>query len=391
MPLYLFDQWRRNSPFYNDSHDEWALTVRRFVEKEVTPCVEQWETAGEVPRELSEKAAQVGIIQLGFPEEYGGITEGVDAFHGVVAAAELAYPGASGLLSALMMHGVALVPIMQFGSEALKRRIAPEVLAGRKLMAIGLTEPSGGSDLAAVRTRAVRKGDRWILNGSKTFISSGMRADYYTVVARTGGEGADGLSFFLVEKGMPGFTQTKLEKMGWHMSDTATLHFDDVELPGEYLLGPENKGFMMAVSNLNNERAGLASGCCSFARAAIEEAHDWASIRQTFGKPLIKNQVIRHKFSEMMMRIQASQAFADQMTWALMNKQVDHANMALCKVQATRMLEYVARESAQILGGASYIRGCKIERIYRDVRAHAIGGGSEEVMLDFAARHMGFA
>lgn len=391
MPLHLFDHWRRNSPYYNDSHEEWAQAVRRFVDKEVTPFIEQWESAGEVPRELSVKAAEVGILQLGFPEAYGGISEGVDLFHGVVQAAELAYPGASGLLPALMMHSVALVPVLQFGSEELKRRVATEVLAGHKLMAICLTEPSGGSDLAAVKTRAVRKGERWVLNGSKTFISSGMRADYYTVVARTGGEGADGLSFFLVEKGMPGFTQTRLEKMGWLMSDTATLHFEDVELPAEYLLGPEGKGFMMAASNLNNERAGLASGCCAFARAAVEEAYDWAAMRQTFGKPLIKNQAIRHKFAEMMMRIQASQAFADQMTWSLMQKKVDHAAMALCKVQATRMLEYVARECAQILGGASFIRGCKIERIYRDMRAHAIGGGSEEVMLDFAARHMGFA
>ncbi|HVN43111.1 MAG TPA: acyl-CoA dehydrogenase family protein [Steroidobacteraceae bacterium] len=390
MPLYLFDQWRRQSPYYNDTHEALAQTVRRFVEREVTPNIERWEQAGEVPRDLSAKAAEIGILQLGFPEEYGGHSEGVDLFHAVVAASELAYPGASGLLPALMMHGVALVPVLKFGSEAIKRQIAPEVLAGRKLMAICLTEPSGGSDLAAIKTRARRRGDRWVLNGSKTFISSGMRADWYTVVARTGEGGAEGLSIFLVEKGMPGFTQTRLEKMGWHMSDTATLHFEDVELPGEYLLGPEGKGFMLAVQNLNNERAGLAAGCCAFARAAIEEAHDWATQRETFGRPLIKNQVIRHKFAEMMMRVQGCQAFADQMTWSLMNQKVDHANLALCKVQATRMLEYVARECAQIMGGASFVRGCKVERIYRDVRAHAIGGGSEEVMLEFAARHMGF-
>lgn len=386
----MFDDWRRNSPYYNDSHEEWAHTVRRWVEKEVTPNIEAWETAGEVPRELSRKAADVGIIRLGFPEEYGGISEGVDLFHGVVQAAELAYPGASGLLSALMMHGVALVPVLQFGSEELKRRVAVPVLNGEKLMAICLTEPSGGSDLAAVKTRAVKRGDRWILNGSKTFISSGMRADYYTVVARTGTEGNEGLSMFLVEKGMPGFTQTKLDKMGWHMSDTATLYFEDVELPEEYLLGPEGKGFAAAVQNLNGERAGLAAGCCAFARAAIEEAYDWATIRETFGKPLIKNQVIRHKFANMMVQVNASQAFSDQMTWSLINRRADPANLALCKVQATRMLEFVARECAQIMGGAGYIRGCKVERIYRDVRPHAVGGGSEEIMLEFAARHMGF-
>jgi acyl-CoA dehydrogenase len=217
-----------------------------------------------------------------------------------------------------------------------------------------------------------------------------MRADYYTIVARTGGPGADGLSLFLVEKGMPGFTQTKLKKMGWHCSDTATLYFDDVELPAENLLGPENRGFLATVNNLNNERAGLAAGACSFARCAVEEAYDWACQRETFGKPLIKNQVIRHKFAEMMRQICATQALADQMVWAMMHGKLDFAVLSLAKVQATRTLEYAARECAQILGGACFVRGCKVERIYRDVRAHAIGGGSEEVMLDFAARHMGF-
>ena len=390
MAIHFFDQWRKNSPYYNDSHEELAQTVRKFVDKEIMPNVEKWEQAGEIPRELSQKAAAIGIIQMGFPEEYGGITEGVDAFHGIVAANELAQAGASGLLGALMMHGVALVPIIKFASEELKRRIAPQVLSGNKIMAMCLTEPSGGSDLAAVNTRAEKRGDKWVLNGSKTFITSGMRADYYTVVARTGGPGANGLSLFLVEKGMPGFSQTKLDKMGWHISDTATIYFDNVELPADYLLGPQDTGFMATVKNLNNERAGLAAGCCAFSRAALAEAFEWAQQRETFGKPLIKNQVIRHKFSEMMLRINASQAYADQMTWALMQDRLDAGALALCKVQATRTLEYVARECAHIMGGASYIRGCKTERIYRDVLPHAIGGGAESIMLDFAARDMGF-
>ena len=391
MALHLFDQWRHQSPYYNDSHEEWAQTVRRFVEKEVTPYINQWEDEENVPLSLNVKAAEIGIIQMGFPEEYGGITQGVDAFHGIVAGNELAQCGASGLVAALMMHSVALVPVLKFASEDMKRRIAPEVLAGRKTMAICLTEPSGGSDLAAVKTRAEKRGNKWVLNGSKTFISNGMRADYYTVVARTGGPGADGLSLFLVEKGMPGFTQHKLKKMGWHCSDTATLFFDDVELSPENLLGPENKGFLATVKNLNNERAGLASGACAYARCAVEEAYEWATQRETFGKPLIKNQAIRHKFAEMMRHISASQALADLMVWQMMQDKLDIGMLSLAKVQSTRTLELVARECAQILGGACFVRGCKIERIYRDVRPHAIGGGSEEIMLDFAARQMGFA
>lgn len=388
--MALYDDWRANSPFYNSSHEEWAQTVRRFVDKEIMPHVEAWESAGEVPRELHLKAAEIGLLQQGFPEEYGGISQGVDMYHGLVATEELAKTGASGLQPALMIHSVALAPIIKLGTEEMKQRIAPDVLAGRKLMSICITEPSGGSDVSAIQTRAEKRGDRWVLNGSKMFISGGMRADYYTVVARAGGPGPDGLALFLVEKGRPGFSQTKLEKMGWHMSDTAALYFDDVEIPLENLIGPEDNGFLAVVHNLNAERIGMAAGMLAYARCAVDEAHEWAKQRVTFGKPLIKNQVIRHKFAEMMRRIYASQAFADQMVWALMKGKLDFAMLALCKVQATRTLEYVARECAQIMGGASFIRGCKVERIYRDVRAHAIGGGSEEILLDFAARHMGF-
>jgi acyl-CoA dehydrogenase len=315
----------------------------------------------------------------------------VDYFHRLVASIELAQCGAGGVVASLMSHSIGSPPVAALGSPELKGRVLPDVLAGRKTMAIGLTEPSGGSDLAAVKTRAEKRGNKWILNGSKTFISNGTRADYLTIVARTGGPGADGLSLFLVEKGMTGFSATKLKKMGWQCSDTATLYFDNVELPAENLLGPENRGFLATVNNLNGERVGLAAGACSFARCAVAEAHEWACQRETFGKPLIKNQAIRHKFAEMMRHIWASQALADQIVWAQMNDKLDFAVLSLAKVQATRTLELVARECAQILGGASFVRGCKVERIYRDVRAHAIGGGSEEVLLDFAARHMGFA
>ncbi|MBV2235545.1 MAG: acyl-CoA dehydrogenase family protein [Sterolibacterium sp.] len=389
--MSLFDDWRAQSPYYNASHEEWAQTVRRFVDKEITPYIETWEAAGEVPREVHLKAAAVGLLQQGFPEEYGGISEGVDMFHGLVATDELAKTGASGLQPALMMHTVALTPIIKLGTAEMKQRIAPEVLAGKKLMSICITEPSGGSDVSAIQTRAEKKSDHWRLNGSKMFISGGMRSDYYTVVARAGGPGPDGLALFLVEKGRPGFTQTKLDKMGWHMSDTAALYFDDVDIPLENIIGPEDNGFMAVVHNLNAERIGMAAGMLAFARCAIDEAHEWAQQRVTFGKPLIKNQVIRHKFAEMVRHVSASQAFVDQLVWAYQHDKLDFALTALCKVQASRTLDFCARECAQILGGASFIKGVKIERIYRDVRAHVVGGGSEEILLDFAARQLGYA
>lgn len=389
--MALYDDWRANSPFYNTSHEEWAQTVRRFVDKEIMPHVEAWESAGEVPRALHLKAAEIGLLQQGFPEEYGGISQGVDMYHGLVATEELAKTGASGLQPALMIHSVALAPIIKLGTEEMKQRIAPDVLAGRKLMSICITEPSGGSDVSAIQTRAEKRGDRWVLNGSKMFISGGVRADYYTVVARAGGPGPDGLALFLVEKGRPGFSQTKLEKMGWHMSDTAALYFDDVEIPLENLIGPEDNGFLAVVHNLNAERIGMAAGMLAYARCAVDEAHEWAKQRVTFGKPLIKNQVIRHKFAEMVRQISATQAWVDQLVWAYQHDRLDFALTALCKVQASRTLDFCARECAQILGGASFIKGVKIERIYRDVRAHVVGGGSEEILLDFAARQLGYA
>ena len=389
--MSLFDDWRAQSPYYNASHEEWAQTVRRFVDKEITPHIETWENAGEVPREVHLKAAEIGLLQQGFPEEYGGISEGVDMFHGLVATDELAKTGASGLQPALMMHTVALTPIIKLGTEEMKQRIAPDVLAGRKLMSICITEPSGGSDVSAIQTKAEKKSDRWVLNGSKMFISGGMRSDYYTVVARAGGPGPDGLALFLVEKDRKGFSQTKLDKMGWHMSDTAALYFDDVEIPLENIIGPEDNGFMAVVHNLNAERIGMSASMLAFARCAIDEAHEWARDRVTFGKPLIKNQVIRHKFAEMVRHISASQALVDQLVWAYQQDKLDFALTALCKVQASRTLDFCARECAQILGGASFIKGVKIERIYRDVRAHVVGGGSEEILLDFAARQLGYA
>lgn len=387
----LFDQWRARSPYYNESHEAWARTVRRFVDKEVVPHIDRWEREGQLPRELHRQAAAIGIVGLGFPEEYGGITEGVDRFHGLISGAELANVGAGGLLAGLMIHGVALPPILAAGSKEMKDRIAPAVLSGEKILALGVTEPSGGSDVAALKTRAERRGDRYIVNGSKTFITSGMRADHFVVAVRTGEAGARGISLLLIDRGSKGFTQTPLEKMGWHCSDTATLYFQDVEVPVENLIGLEGGAFRGLMANFNGERVGIASSSAAFSMVCLEEALAWARERETFGIKLNQNQAIRHKFSEMARQIFATQAWVDRACDAVIRGKDDAGEIALLKIQGTRTLEYCAREAAQILGGASYMRGCKVERIYREVRPNAIAGGSEEIMLDLAARQLGFA
>lgn len=384
-----FDQTRIPSPHFTESHEAWRKSVRGFVDREIAPHVNAWDEEGKFPRELHRRAAEIGLIGLGFPEDYGGVREGVDIFHSIIASEELARAGSGGLVAGLMTHGIGLPPIIALGSDELKSRVAPDVLAGKKLIALCVTEPSGGSDVANIRTKAVREGDDFIVNGEKTFITTGMRADYLTVAVRTGGSGAGGLSFLLIEAESLGVTRTKLDKMGWWMSDTATIRFDNVRVPASNLVGAENSGFAGIVANFNGERLGMAAQAIAFARVCIEDAAAWAMQRETFGKPLSKHQVIRHKFAEMLRHVHASTALLDHCAWRVLRGETPIAELSLLKVQATRTMEFCAREAMQILGGAGFMRGCRIERIYREVRVMAIGGGSEEIMLDLAARQSG--
>jgi len=390
METPLFDQWRSRSPHYDESHEAVCDTVRRFVAQEITPNVDKWEAAGELPRELHKKAAKAGILGLNYPEEFGGTGSAFTLFHGLVQSEELARPGAGGIGASLMSHGIGLPPVLAMGSEELKQRIAPAVLAGDKIICLGITEPGGGSDVANLKTKATRKGGAYVVNGAKTLITSGMRADYITLAVRTGGPGIGGVSLLLVETDRPGVSRTAIAKMGWHASDTATIHFDDVEVPAENLIGPENAGFAGIMRNFNSERLGMSQLAAAYARICYEDALDWARQRETFGKPLVTNQVIRHKLADMLRRIHATQAWIDHCAWQVLNGQAFPGDFALLKVQATQTMEFCAREACQILGGASFVRGSRVERIYREVRVMAIGGGSEEIMFDLASRQYRF-
>ena len=386
--MTMFDEWRARSPYYDETHEAVAQSVRRFVEREVAPNIDCWEEERQLPRALHKKAAEAGILGLSYPNEYGGHGDEFDIFHSLVQSEELARPGAGGLSASLMTHGIGLPPIFAAGSEEMKRRIAPEVLSGDKIIALGITEPSGGSDVANLKTTARRQGDHYVVSGQKTFITSGMRADYLTTAVRTGGEGMGGISLMLIEMDREGVSRTPLEKMGWHCSDTAAIYFDEVEVPPENLIGEENQGFLAIMRNFNSERLGMAQGCCAYARVCLEEAAAYARERQTFGKPLIANQSIRMKLADMARQIEATQAWVDLCAWQVKEGRDAPADFAMLKVQATQMLEKVAREACQVLGGASYLKGSKVERIYREVRVNAIGGGSEEIMLDLAGRQM---
>lgn len=385
-----FDEWRRRSPFYSETHEALAASVRAFVQREAMPHVEAWEEAGSVPREFQEKAGAAGLLGLGFPEEMGGTSDGIDSFHKLVLVEETARCGAGGVQAGLFTHAVALPLLVRHGHGDLPRQVAPRVLAGQDILAIAVTEPSGGSDLAALRTTARREGEAFVINGSKTFITNGMRADWYVTAVRTGGPGMGGISMVLIPANSPGLERTSLKKMGWHASDTATLHFDNVRVPVTNLLGEENKGFKPLLRNFNWERIQAAQQCSAFARLAHEEAVDWANTRETFGEKLGAHPVIRSKLADMKRMIDTTQASIDLNTWQFDRGVESAASIALLKVQATRMFEQVLREAAQVLGGASYMRGTLTERIYREVRVVAIGGGSEEILLDMAGRQLGY-
>jgi acyl-CoA dehydrogenase len=375
------------SLYYDESHDAFRATVRKFVEKEITPHVDEWDEAGGFPRELYRKAGEAGLLGLGYPEEFGGTP--CDQFHRIVMSQELAQAGAGGVSASLMSHTIGTPPIVAVGPDAMKKRVVPQVLAGEKISALAITEPSGGSDVAQLKTTAKRVGDHYIVNGSKMFITSGVRADYYTVAVRTGGPGAGGVSLLLIERDMPGFTQQPLRKMGWWASDTAQLFFDDVKVPVENLIGEENKGFRYVMLNFNSERLGMAASCTAYSRVCAEEAISWAKERKVFGGRLADSQVIRHKIVDMLMRVNATQAYLEQLAWRVQNGENPAAEIAMLKNQATQTMAFCASEAVQIHGGMGFMRGTKVERIYREVKVNAIGGGAEEIMKDLAARQIG--
>ena len=385
-----FDSARLSNPYLTSEHEEWRSQVRRFMEREIMPFAADWDEAGEIPDELWAKAAEVGILGLGYPEELGGVSEGIDLWFINIMTEEIARAGVGGIFPSLLVHGIGLPPVVNFAREAVKQAVAPAVLSGEKRISLGITEPSGGSDVANIQTTARREGDYYIVNGSKTFISGGMRADWTSTAVRTGDEGPAGISMLLIPMDAEGVSRTALDrKQGWWCSDTATIYFDNVKVPVENLLGEEGHGFLVIMNNFNSERMGMCVQMEAFSRVCLEEAVEWAQQRKTFGKRLADHQVIRHKIAEMKQRINACQAMINHCTREMGEGSLNFGDLAMLKVQCSQTMEFCAKEASQILGGASYLRDNRVERIYREVRVQAIGGGSEEIMRDLASRQYG--
>lgn len=383
-----FDSARLYNPAITSDHEEWRAQLRKWLELEVVPYIDDWDEAGKIPDELWPKAADIGLLQLGYPEAYGGISEGIDIWHMNIANEEMVRAGsAGGLASNLMIHGIGLPPVVNFAQDHIKQAVIPPVMTGKKRISLGITEPGGGSDVANITTTAKRDGDYYVVNGSKTFISGVMGADWVSTAVRTGGDGAGGVSMLLIPTDLPGVSRTPLErKQGWSCADTGTIYFDDVRVPADHLIGEEGHGFLVIMSNFNPERISLIVTMEAASRACLEDAVNWAQERKTFGKRLADHQVIRHKIAAMKQKINATQTYLQFVTQAYIEDRLDFGDLAMCKVQASETMEFCAREASQILGGASYIRGNRVERFYREVRVNAIGGGSEEIMRDLAAR-----
>ena len=371
--------------YFSKAHDMVRRSVREFVKKEVLPEIDDWEEQGEFPLELYAKAGEVGILGIGYPEELGG-TPG-DIFFKVAASEELMRSGSGGLVAGLGSLDIAIPPIIRHGTDEQKTRFVKPVLAGEKIAALGITEPGGGSDVARLQTTAVRDGDVYVVNGSKTFITSGCRADQVTCAVRTGEEGAHGISFLMIEKGMPGFsTSNKLRKMGWWASDTAELFFDDCRVPVANRIGEENQGFYIIMENFQAERLSLSIMANMTAQLALEEAMQYAREREAFGKPLTGFQVTRHKLAELATLVEVSREYTYRVA-ARMDAGIDQIKeVSMAKNFACSVSNRVTFEAVQIFGGFGFMRGYLVERLYRDNRVLSIGGGTTEIMNEIISK-----
>jgi alkylation response protein AidB-like acyl-CoA dehydrogenase len=382
---------RATLPPFDDEHEELREAVARFVRKEIAPNVDEWEAAREFPRELFGRCAELGFLGLKFPEELGG--QGGTHLHDAVWVEELARSGGSGGVAAgLNAHAsIAMPPIFNFGTDEQKQRWLVPGIAGEKIGALGITEPGAGSDVASLTTTARRSGDGYVVNGAKTFITNGVRADFLVCACKTSEEGGHGgISFLVLESEMPGYeVSAKLEKMGWHSSDTGEISLTDVEVPAENLLGEENGGFKLIMANFAWERLLMAIGAVGAMQRLIEVTVAYASEREAFGRPIGKFQAIRHHVAEMATKAEASRALTYNALRLFHEGHDCIQQVSMAKLVTQRAVLEIADQALQIHGGYGYMREYGIERAVRDARLGPIGGGTDEIMKEIIGKTMG--
>jgi acyl-CoA dehydrogenase len=366
-------------------------TAAEFVRREVMPHLQEWEDAGEIPRALHKVAGDLGLLGVSFPEEVGG--SGGDLLDSVAVQEAMFEVGASsGLMAGLFTSGIALPHIAASGNPDLVDRFVRPTLAGDTIGSLAITEPGGGSDVARITTRAVRDGDHYVVNGAKTFITSGVRADFVTTAVRTGGPGHAGISLLVVEKGTPGFAVDRsLQKMGWHCSDTAELSYVDVRVPVANLVGAEDSGFGQIADQFVVERIALAVHGYGIAARSLELAAAYCRERTTFGRPLIDNQAVQHTLVEMRRQVEVARTFTRSVAARHAAGEFVVAEACLAKQTAVDCAAFVCDRAVQLFGGTGYMHGTEVERHYRDARLLPIGGGADEVLRDLTAKLMGYA
>lgn len=374
--------------YFGETQNIVRASVKKFVTQEIAPHINTWEEENTFPRELYKKAGDAGILGIGHPEKFGGT--GADIFTKIAASEELMRSGSGGLVASLGSLDIGLPPIYKWGTDNLKSEIVPDVIAGRKICALAITEPSGGSDVANIKTTAVKDGDHYIINGSKTFITSGQRADYYTVAVRTGADGYGGISLILVERDCAGFTRGKnLKKTGWWASDTAELFFDNVRVPASNLIGAENAGFFAIMSNFEAERLSLCVMANTTSELALEHALAYVKERKAFGRPIGKFQVLKHKLAEMATQLEASKTLTYRLAARMEAGQSVVKEISMAKNFATNTSDKLTYDAVQLFGGMGFMREAPVERLYRDNRILSIGGGTYEIMNEVIAKQMG--
>jgi acyl-CoA dehydrogenase len=385
-----FDGLRPPCPGLGEHHEAWRKQLRDFVDTHIAPSIEEWNAAATFPDEVYILAAEAGLLGFGFPAEFGGWDEEPDLYHRIVFAEEFHRLGSGVVFADLATHWIALPPVVQHASRELQETITRPVLTGRKRIAFAITEPGGGSDVARMTTTAERSGDHFRINGTKTLISGALRADYLLIIARTGGAGLGGLSLLLVDADSAGVRMEPVPGLGWYSASNGTIHFEDVEVPDDRLIGADGAAFPSLAGQFNIERFSGVGATLAMARVATADAIAWARERETFGKRLIDHQRIRHTLIDMIRAINTGYAYLDHCVWRFQRGEVPIADLSMLKIQATRTLEQCAREAMQILGGEAYRGNTRVQRIQREARIFSLGGGTEEILDDLAARQLGF-
>jgi alkylation response protein AidB-like acyl-CoA dehydrogenase len=382
-------QSHRKHFIFTDEHDQLRESIRRFVIKELQPHSEEWEEHT-FPNWVFERMGELGFLGLDKPEEYGG--QGGDYYTSLVLSEEMVHSHSGGLAMGLAVHtDMAMPPILKFGTEEQKQQWVVPAIKGQKILCIGITEPDAGSDVAGIKTRAVRDGDEFVINGSKTFITNGHRADVIVLVTKTDPDaGYDGFTLFLVPMDSEGvIREKKLEKLGMHASDTALLAFQDVRVPKEAVLGEVGKGFYEIMWELQGERLIGAAGCVAGAQGVFDRTLQYAQERKAFGRSIGHFQVIRHKFAEMATKIETARQMVYTTAWRFQNGEYPVREITMAKLYAARIAVEVADECIQIHGGNGYMKEYGIERVWRDMRLNRIGAGTDEIMLDVIGRSYG--